>query len=283
MSPSGLRSDSARVQGTASLIQLATTWQSEHSKPLLGKEGLGTTTALSLGIEALDRFLPEGGLPHGQLTELTHIGLSGWSTWLALVACYQVQHQACRTGASAVCAFVDPRGELFAPTLLAMGIALDQLLIVRPPVASLARTAVKLARSNIFSLIVVDLLSAIAGRSNTPARTSLRSKATPRSHLSPGLSQWIRATRQISLAIQGNQTVVLLLTDDSFPRTQPLPVGMRLHLANVIGNSEQQLSIAITKDKRGRLRAPQIIPISSTRSQSVSSKPWSSRWAIDAF
>src|SRR5476651_401669 len=80
---------------------------------------------LSLGVEALNRVLPDNGLPRGAVIELSIHGGSALGTSLGLAACRAAQQAAVEQGGSVPwCAFLDPSGTLYAPGVAAAGVAL---------------------------------------------------------------------------------------------------------------------------------------------------------------
>jgi protein ImuA len=81
---------------------------------------------VSSGRPEVDALLPGGGFPRGALTDLAGGPASG-KTGLVLSAL------ASAMGGERLAAFVDGRGELYPPALLAFGIDLDRLLVVRAP------------------------------------------------------------------------------------------------------------------------------------------------------
>jgi recombination protein RecA len=99
-----------------------------------GSSSAGSGSAFSLGVEALNRVLPDHGLPRGAVIELAIHGGSALGTSLGLAACKAAQQAAVeRGGARNVwCAFLDPSGTLYAPGVAAAGVDLERLLVVRP-------------------------------------------------------------------------------------------------------------------------------------------------------
>jgi len=198
--------------------------------------GAGSGPALSLGIDALDALLPDAGLPRGSVVELSVAGGAAFGSSLALAACRSAQVQARLQGhATAWCAFVDPTASLHAPAVAAMGVDLERLLVVRPPLEALSRVAVRLAESRIFTVVVVDLLGVPGAATSVP------------------LNRWVRGVRRLALATASTDGCVLLLTAREAPRPLPLPVALRLELQRV-GRSRLRLQIA--KDRQGRLSGP---------------------------
>lgn len=110
-------------------------------------------TPLATGWPDVDALLG-GGLGRGRVIEIAG-GRSSGKLALALAAAARA------TVAGQLCAFVDPRGELYPPSAAALGVDLTRLLVVRPSrgagAIAIARAAEIVARSRAFALIVVDL------------------------------------------------------------------------------------------------------------------------------
>lgn len=106
---------------------------------------------LRTGVAAVDALLPAGGFPLGQVVELWGSPASG-RTRLALRAVAEA-HRALR-----LAAYVDGPGELYPPSLSALGVDPARLLWVRPPDPTrLGWTALQLLRSGAFACVVLDL------------------------------------------------------------------------------------------------------------------------------
>lgn len=109
---------------------------------------------LPTGIEPLDHLLG-GGFPRGLAVELCGPEASGRASFalrtLATVG-------ANGGGNSKLTAYVDPAGQLYGPSALALGVALESLLVVRPQSAAQAVwAAVQLCRSGAMGCVVLDL------------------------------------------------------------------------------------------------------------------------------
>jgi recombination protein RecA len=203
------------------------------------EEGHGT--GLPFGIPELDAVLPDQGLLRGGVVELSVTGSGSLGTSLALAAVRSVQGEARALFAAEQvpwCAFVDPSCTLYAPGVLASGVDLSRLLVVRPEPQAVGRVALKLAESGVFSLVVVDTLGTL-GRSL---------------QASPG--NFGRVVRRLSLAVDGTPRGVLLLTDETAPRALPLPVAQRLVVARP---SLEKLVVRVAKDRRGRVTPPRTL------------------------
>jgi hypothetical protein len=284
MSVAAVRNALALGAPTAALDQRLLRSLIQSPGDLQNPAGTESAGLLPLGIPALDRVLPERGLPTGQIIELSLqssairrqqgrrdgeaapsgvrnrradcLGVSigaGLGTSVGLWACHAAQQQARRHGGRAWCAFVDPSQTLFAPGIAQAGVDLDRLLVVCPPLQSLERVAIKLTEARAFSVIVVDTLSSTAQQGS--------------------LSSWTKVVRRLALAVRSTQAVVLLLTDRSVRRATPLPVGMRLELGvtglrSVRDSSGEptllrQLSVKVAKHRHGRTTDEQWIELPS--------------------
>ncbi len=209
---------------------------------LSGREQNGPP--LSLGLAAIDAVLPDGGLPRGAVVELCAPDGLGQSTRVMLAACAAAQQQQREEtivrDRGVWCAWLDPAGTLFAPAVLRAGIDLERLLIIRPPVESLARVAVRVAASRVFSLIVLDRCG------------------VPGAQLSQAARRWDIAVRRLALAVEASATTVVLLSRANEPRRTLLPVALRLELGRP---SAQHLSLRVAKERHGRLSGPHWISL----------------------
>jgi recombination protein RecA len=195
--------------------------------------------ALPLGLPALEAVLPGGGLPRGSVVELAVSGGSALATTLALAAVRSVQQEGrLRGGEAPWCAFVDPSGTLFGPGVAQAGVTLERLLVVRPPLEALARTALRVVESHAFSVVVVDTVGSAGAE------------------LEVALGSWPRVVRRLAMAAEGTNGAVLLVTDRDARRPLPLPVAQRIELARL---SEDELSVRIAKDRRGRVSSPRTV------------------------
>ena len=171
--------------------------------------------------------------------ELMVRGGGALGTTLALGACRAVQREG-----QGWCGFVDPSGTLHAPGVAGLGVELERLLVVRPPLEMLSRVVLRMAEARVFSLLVVDT----AGVADLALDV----------HLGP----WVRVVRRLALALQGTESTVLLLTSRSAPRPLALPVSHRLELER---RSERELSLAVTKDPQGRVAPPRPLAVQQLR------------------
>ena len=210
---------------------------------------------LPLGSAELNAILPDGGLPRGSVVELSVTGGLAVATSLALAACRSAQDEAvAHGGAVPWCAFVDPSSTLYGPGVVAAGVALERLLIVRPSVEALERTAIRLAESQVFSVIVVDTMG------------------MPGAPLDVGLGAWPRVVRRLTLGVEGSGSCVILVTDAEARRPLPLPVALRLELART---AEEKLSVRIGKERRGRVSGPHRVAWTKPRAKPLLPvRPW---------
>jgi recombination protein RecA len=183
------------------------------------------------------------------VTELSVSGGAACATSVALSACRAAQKASLQRGEEAPwCAFVDPSATLYGPGVAAAGVQVDRLLIVRPSLDALERTAIRLAESHAFAVLVIDTVGAL-GKS-----------------LSVPLGVWPRIVRRLALGAQESGACVLLTTDAEVPRPLPLPVALRLELSRPSGD---RLGVRIAKDRRGRVSAPRTIAWGSPRAKAL--------------
>jgi hypothetical protein len=205
----------------------------------IGQQADAPHASFSLGVEALNRVLPDHGLPRGAVIELAIHGGSALGTSLGLAACKGAQQAAVESGGSVPwCAFLDPSGTLYGPGVAAAGVDLERLLVVRPSVEALSRVALRIVESAACAVTVVDLLG------------------VPGQALSVNLTAWLRVVRRLAMGVDGTANSVVLLTDAAEQRPLPLPVAQRIELERP---SEGKLSVRVVKDKQGRLSSPRSI------------------------
>ncbi len=217
------------------------------SSPLSRAGRLGPARCLEevLALSGLEGALGEGGLVRGGVVELALQGAAAWGTSLSLGACRAAQVEARALGGeSAWCAFLDPSSSLHAPGVARAGVELERLLLVRPTLEALGRTALRVVESKAFAVVVIDTVG---------------SAAKP---LDVSLGPWARLVRRLSLAVEGTRTTVLLLTDCARPRPLTLPVAQRLELSR---KSEHELFVAVTKDRQGRTSSARRVPLAALR------------------
>src|ERR1700722_16511534 len=176
---------------------------------------------LEVGWAGLAEVLPDGGLPRG-VVELATVRALGGATSLALAAICAGQARMPR----AWCAWIDPEGTLHAPGVVAAGVDLDRMLVVRPPRAEVGRVAVKVVASGAFEVIVVDV-DAVPGA--PPAWARVRPRGQSARVPTPHDAQVL--VRKLALKAEESGATVVLLTDSLRPREVPWPVTLRLELS----------------------------------------------------
>lgn len=187
---------------------------------------LTPTAARAAGFATLEELLPDGGYPNG-VVELCGPGRLGGATTLALGAIAAL-HAA---DAESHVAWVDPERTLYAPGAAWAGVDLARMLVVRPSWERMTETAVKVAGSGAFPLIVVDVdpHGAHVGRRPLGSRGEL-------------------FVRKLQLAAEAAQSTILLLTDAHAGRSV-LPVSLRLRLER----RKHAISVRVEKDRYGRI------------------------------
>jgi len=204
-----------------------------------GHSGSQGSKALPLGIAELDALLPGGGLPRGGVVELSVSGGAALATSVVLAACRAATEEATLAGAEAPwCAFVDPSMTLHGPGVASASVDLEHLLVVRPSIDALGRTAIRLVESQAFSVVVVDTVG------------------VPGAALNVALTAWPRIVRRLAMASEESSSTVLLITDAEARRPLPLPVALRLELQRP---DAARLSVRISKERRGRISQPRTI------------------------
>lgn len=206
---------------------------------------------LVLGNADLDSVLPDGGLPKGSVTELSVEGGAALTTSLSLLACRAAAEEAIRQGGEAPwCAFIDPSRTLHGPGVRSHGVDPSRLLVVRPPIEALERTAIRLVESHAFAVVVVD------------------SVGTPGALISVSLASWPRVVRRLALAAEESGACVIVITDGELPRASPLPVALRLELRRT---SEDRLTVRVAKDRRGRVSESHTLRLGKSRAKGLRS------------
>jgi hypothetical protein len=214
---------------------------------------LDQARVLPLGIGELDSLLPGGGLPRGGVVELSVTGGVALATSVALAACRAAGDEARASGGEAPwCAFVDPSATLHGPSVLGARVNLERLLVVRPPVDALGRTAVRLVESHAFSVVIIDTVG------------------VPGATLDVGLAAWPRVVRRLAMAAGDGGSTVLLITDGEAQRPLPLPVALRLELQRP---QPDRLSVRIAKERRGRISQPRTIVWAKPRAKVLPHRP----------
>lgn len=105
----------------------------------------------STGLKAFDGLFPSGGIPYGQLIELTGDAGSGKTSLLwRLVAALTKQRQV---------AYVDLSGSFFAASALTAGVNLKRLVVARPDsLAAAARATELIIQHKLCAVVVCDLV-----------------------------------------------------------------------------------------------------------------------------
>jgi cell division inhibitor SulA/protein ImuA len=205
----------------------------------------------------VERSLPGGGLPQGQVVELALGSSSSLGTRLCFGAIREAQRHAAVQGGEAWAAFVDPDKSLYAPAIVQAGIELERLLVVQPGPRDISRVVIQLVEARAFAVVVVDLFH-------------VRREYSTR--------EWSRAVRRMALATENTKAVVVLLTNAAREAgaLSGLPVGMRVCLHRQAMGS---VSVAITKDKQGRIRDAESVRFSAVQPSAVSPVQCETGWA----
>jgi recombination protein RecA len=247
---------------------------------------LPTRAVLGLGWPELEQALPDRGLPRGvvELAALPWLtggaGRRSWRTteWISggattiAIAAMSAVHAA---DEKAWCAWISPRSprspvttdtssagaervpSIHAPALVQAGVDLRRLLVVRPTPQALARTAVKVAMSGAFELVVVD------APHRHDLNGSLQVERGGRNHIrsinGSSIDKGTVVVRKLALAAEEYGTTTLLLTNALAERAVPWPVALRLE----IERRPEALSIRITKDRRGSSSGQQTVRLPS--------------------
>ncbi len=204
--------------------------QPREAAPLKG-------AALPEAVNGQQRLL-RGELIKGGVLEICSQGGAALATTLALRAFRTAQKNAkSQIASSEWCAFVDPTRSLYAPGIRTAGVDPSRVLVVRPEAESLARITLRLVESQIFSVVVVDLMGLPGLPLNLP------------------LGPWVRVVRRLSLALADSDSSVVLLTDYNAPRPLPLPVKDRILVTR---SSLEKLSLRSLKNHTER--EPTFVP-----------------------
>ncbi len=222
---------------------------------------------LTLGWPGLDEALPDGGLPRG-IVELSAPGKLGGATSVALAAVKAAQARS----PHAWCAWLDPEGTLHAPGVVAAGVDLARLLVVRTPRPLLGKVGVKVVGAGAFEVVVVDVDALpFAWEAGGPGGTGTGA-APGREGPRPVSRGWAPEllVRKLALAAEPSGTTVLLLTDASKPRAIPWPVALRLELSRPDAGS---LAVCIAKERRGRVGLAKTVPFEPVTPRVVDLSP----------
>lgn len=224
-----------------------------RAKPLaLGRDRgaapVGEGAALPGAVSAL---LPEGGLLRGGVVEIAAARGLGKATSLALAACASAQAEARLRGGGlssqgAWCAWVDTTGSLHAPFVASAGVDLARLLIVRPPPEKLAKVAVRMAESRAFSVLVIDTIGGLGDHDRVR---------------SDEVGRWSTTVRRLSLAIEGSERTIVMLTDLWSPRPMVLPVAMRIEIERP---TTDRIYVRVGKDRYGRVTSKTAVSLAES-------------------
>jgi recombination protein RecA len=213
---------------------------------------------LEISWPGLADLLPDGGVPRG-VVELAAPRALGGSTSFALAAVRAGQAR----GEDTWCAWIDPEGTLHAPGVVAAGVDLSRMLVVRPPRRQLGRVAVKVMGAGAFEVVVIDFdavpgasspfsasMGWAAGAKGSPGRA--RDPRDPNESRESRKKSWAPEVlvRKLALSAESCGTTVLLLTDSTRPRATPWPVALRLELSRP---NRDDLVVRVAKDRRGRI------------------------------
>jgi recombination protein RecA len=219
---------------------------------------------LSLGWPELEKVLPDHGFPRGVI-ELasppskaffgagTGAGgtkrgaFRGGATTLALAAVQSVHAADDRSW----CAWITPHDapSLYAPALVQAGIDLSRLLVCRPKPSELARTAIKVATSGAFDLVVTDAQGGLDGRL-APQQREMGGRSKVESAV---------VVRKLALASEEKGTTCLVLTNAYESRATPWPVALRVE----VERRPDALAVRVTKDRRGRASSQYVVRLAS--------------------
>jgi hypothetical protein len=210
-----------------------------------GSPGSPARNLLPLDWPDLAKVLPDGGLPRGVIelasrhpASKKHGALRGGATSIALAAIRGV-HLA---DENAWCSWIteDTGPALYAPAVAKAGVDLDRLLVVRAPHAALARTAVKVATSGAFDLVIVDAPNGLVRPKTSRVDETV-------------------VVRKLALAASDRGTSTLLITSAFTERSQPLPVALRLE----VERRPEAISLRVTKDRRGSASSQHVVRLAS--------------------
>ena len=215
----------------------------------------GGALVRKLGWPELERVLPDGGLPRGVVeiaSPLTkapspEIALRGGATTVALAAVRSAHAE----DAKAWCAWVtcpSAVASLYAPSAAQAGVDLDRLLVVRAEPSSLARTAVKVAASGAFEVVVVDAFTGLDGRLGVALPSGAASTGRASRRARPRVDGAL-VVRKLALSAEDTGATIVLLSNGYAGRSVPWPVALRLE----VERRPEAIAVRVTKDRRGRV------------------------------
>lgn len=148
-----------------SLLKLEDTlnkqFKTEHSLVRLGEKVGIKIPSISIGLPTFDNYvIGTGGIPRGRIIELFGPESSGKTTIaLHIIGCEQ------QLSPDKLCGFVDAEHALDPSYAAKLGVNVDELVISQPDCGEDALTTVEMMiESGLFSLIVVDSVSALVPR-----------------------------------------------------------------------------------------------------------------------
>ncbi|HEY3354464.1 MAG TPA: hypothetical protein VGQ83_14530 [Polyangia bacterium] len=197
--------------------------------------------ALATGYPALDAVLPDGGLPRGRISEIVGPPSSG-----KLSVALGVLAQLTRQGE--LCAFIDGRGEFFAPSAEAAGVDLGRLLVVRPAPPLCLEAAGVVVQSRAFALAVLD-----TGAAGAPPRGVGRGMIGGGPPDRSARLEAAHAARLRRLCEEGDTALVLLTEPATAPAGRPLREAAALRLRAL--PQLEGVRITIDKSAAGRVGA----------------------------
>ena len=121
-----------------------------------------------------------------------------------------------------------------------------RLLVVRPPPEKLAKVAVRMAESRAFSVLVIDTTGALGDHDRVR---------------SDEVGRWTTTVRRLSLAIEGSDRTIVMLTDLWAQRPMVLPVAMRIEIERPAAD---RLYVRVGKDRYGRVTSKTAVPLAES-------------------
>jgi hypothetical protein len=214
-------------------------------------------SSLALDWPGLEDVLPDRGLPKG-VVELTARHALGGSTRVALAAVRAGQAR----GPEAWCAWIDPESTLHAPGIIAAGVDLERMLVVRAPREELGHVAVKIVGAAAFEVVVIDFDAVPQELPRASSPLPADGRFSPAKAGKRGAWPADVLVRKLAVAAESSGTTVLLLTDARRPRAVPWPVALRVELER---QSRTALGVRIAKDKRARIGLSKTVPFVGVR------------------
>ena len=209
---------------------------------------------ISTGFLYLDQSLCIGGIPLGQLTEISGEQSTGKTT-----LCLHIIAEAQKSGG--ICAFIDSDQSFNYHYAVQCDVLPDQLYLVRPTYAEGVLEIVDLlARTKAFSAIIIDSLTSLVPYAELNAPTS----AFVTESIEPILS---KALPHLSMTIRDSQTALILTRDASTGMSRvyhglednlerlalPLAAAVRLKLSRTVdthtGQPTRRIQAQVVKNK----------------------------------